>query len=229
MRNASKLARYKMMQNGRNGDYSNNGVHEKTYPGYTTPETMPENRFRDRRGREHYDNGRYAPVRSSYDNGGYPESNRYPLKSERRWEIIENRGGEDYNDDGMKRIRGFSHSGGKMPEHNYEPGAGNVVPFFNADTANEWMENLSNEDGTSGPHWSRDDVKALLAKKGVHEDVMRLWVAMNAEYSDMSAVARKYGVDKPEFYFDMACARWLHDKDAVPDKLAAYYAHVVKH
>lgn len=29
----------------------------------------PEDRFRDRRGRDHYDNGRFAPMRSRYDGG----------------------------------------------------------------------------------------------------------------------------------------------------------------
>ena len=28
-----------------------------------------DNRFRDRTGREHYDNGRFAPMRSEYDGG----------------------------------------------------------------------------------------------------------------------------------------------------------------
>lgn len=31
-----------------------------------------------------------------------------------------------------------------------------------------------------------------------------------------------------EYYVDMAKA-WIDDQDAVPDKAAAYYTHVVKH
>jgi hypothetical protein len=41
-------------------------------------------------------------------------------------------------------------------------------------------------------------------------------------------VARKFGVDRDEFYACMAKA-WLEDADAVPDKAAQYYAHVVRH
>lgn len=38
----------------------------------------PENRFRDRTGREHYDNGRYAPARSRYDGGSMNYYDREP-------------------------------------------------------------------------------------------------------------------------------------------------------
>lgn len=41
----------------------------------------PENRYSDDRGREHYDNGRYAPMRNEYgsqvNNGGYGVENRF--------------------------------------------------------------------------------------------------------------------------------------------------------
>ncbi|MBQ1235439.1 MAG: hypothetical protein IIX72_00530, partial [Oscillospiraceae bacterium] len=32
-------------------------------------ESRIDNRFRDRTGRDHYDNGRFAPMRSEYDGG----------------------------------------------------------------------------------------------------------------------------------------------------------------
>ena len=41
-------------------------------------------------------------------------------------------------------------------------------------------------------------------------------------YSDYCAVAREHGVDTPPFYADMAAA-FLHDDDAVDDKLVAYW------
>ena len=40
-------------------------------------EDQIESRFRDRTGREHYDNGRFAPMRSAYDDGGVEHRN-YP-------------------------------------------------------------------------------------------------------------------------------------------------------
>lgn len=68
-----------------------------------------------------------------------------------------------------------------------------------------------------------------MAQKGVECDPIRLWVAMNAEYSDRSAVNRKHNVNTIDFYLDSAIASWLKDKDAVGDKEAAYYIYVVRH
>ena len=54
------------------------GVGEEDGSGY---HEMVEDRFRDRRGREHYDNGRYAPMDMGYMRMGdehYPDASRYP-------------------------------------------------------------------------------------------------------------------------------------------------------
>lgn len=236
----------------------------------------PEARFRDRDGREHYDNGRFAPMRSAYDDRREPERMGYgmpymgraepgrsydrpsmgygePIRMgddeedyRRKWTITENNGGSpqyrgERNPDGMTRIYGFGGAahyegpwrGDEMAHRSGEakPGhaAGMGVPRLNREMAEEWMGNIHNEDGSQGPHWSMKDVEAVIQQKGLQADPMRLWVAMNAEYSDMVTVARKHGVDKPDFYIDSAIARWLHDKDAVPDKEAAYYMYVVQH
>lgn len=248
-----------------------------------------DNRFRDRTGREHYDNGRFAPMRSEYDGGmvgmygnihtpmsggmrnydhvsgnydrmaptrsnydrpsmGYSEPIRMggdddDHEGRRSWKIIENNGPHMepmYNDDGMRRVMGFagssyvdhsrmdemSHrSGEKMPGH----AAAKGMPRMTREMAEEWMKDLHNEDGTRGPHWTIEQVKDLMQKKGIQCDPVRLWVAMNADYSDNVLINRKYGVDNPEFYMDSAIARWLNDKDAVEDKQAAYYMYVTKH
>jgi hypothetical protein len=46
--------------------------------------------------------------------------------------------------------------------------------------------------------------------------------------SDYGKVAKKYGVDKADFYADLAKA-WLDDKDAVPGKAMIYYDCIVQH
>lgn len=234
----------------------------------------PEARFRDRDGREHYDNGRFAPMRSAYDDRREPERMGYgmpymgraepghsydrpsmgygePIRMgddedeyRRKWTITENSGGSpqyrgERNADGMTRIYGFGGSRVDYPrmdemenrhgEKHSGHASGKAVPPFNREMAEAWMAGLQNEDSSRGPHWSMEEVKAVMQQYGFHGDPMRLWAAMNAEYSDMVAVARKHGVDKPEFYLDSAMARWLNDKDAVEDKLAAYYACIVQH
>lgn len=246
-----------------------------------------DNRFRDRTGREHYDNGRFAPMRSEYDGGmvgmygnihtpmsggmrnydhvsgnydrmaptcsnydrpsmGYSEPIRMGGDDDddyrRKWTITENNAymEPEYNRDGMRRVMGFGgssyvghdrmdemqhRSGEKMPGH----AAAKGMPRMTREMAEEWMENLQNEDGTKGPHWTIEQVKDLMQKKGIQRDPVRLWVAMNADYSDNVLINRKYGVDNPEFYMDSAIAGWLNDKDAVEDKQAAYYMYVTKH
>ena len=235
-------------------------------------ESRIDNRFRDGRGRDHYDNGRFAPMRSEYDGGmqmgygtsypthsgyespsmGYSEPVRmggydYDMGARRSWEIIENRGPHmeprydgDYNRDGMRRVMGFAgssyvdhprmdemthRSGEKMPGH----ASAKSMPVLTREMAEYWMENLQNEDGTKGPHWSLEDVKSIIKQRGLQVDPIRLWVGMNAEYSDNVMINRKYGVDKQEYYLESAIAKWLNDKDAVDDKEAAYFMHVIKH
>lgn len=95
--------------------------------------------------------------------------------------------------------------------------------------ADEWMNGLQNEDGTRGPHWKIEQVKQVMAQKGISMDPVQFFVILNAIYSDYYKVLKKHGVgDKLDVYVDLACA-WLNDKDAVPEKAAAYYEHVVKH
>ena len=52
--------------------------------------------------------------------------------------------------------------------------------------------------------------------------------ALNVMYSDYYGVAAKYGLDRPEFYADLAKA-FLMDKDAggAEEKMAGYYHGVV--
>lgn len=248
-----------------------------------------DSRFRDRTGRDHYDNGRFAPMRNEYDGGmvgmytnmpapisgnmrnyehvsgnydrmtptrsnydrpsmGYVEPVRMGGDDDddyrRKWTITENnacpRMETEYNRDGMRRVMGFAgssyvdhprmdemthRSGEKMPGH----ASTKSMPVLTREMAEYWMENLQNEDGTKGPHWSLEDVKNIIKQRSLQVDPIRLWVAMNAEYSDNVMINRKYGVDKQEYYLESAIAKWLNDKDAVDDKEAAYFMHVVKH
>lgn len=223
-------------------------------------------RFRDRTGREHYDNGRFAPMRSAYEGGSYGNYGTYAGGYEqprmgdddeeeyrRKWTITENRydpgmnSGVEYNDDGMRRIRGFGvMEGGRSTQANYrgpstehemgwrrggaEKGYSNSesYPPFSRQMAESWMSSIKNEDGTTGPHWTIEQVKNLMQQRGVQGDPLKVWVGMNAEYSDMVMTNRRYGIDRPEYYLDAAMARWINDKDAVEDKEAAYYTYVVK-
>lgn len=222
-----------------------------------------DSKFRDRRGREHYDNGRFAP-RSEWEArivgdhyGDYDmESLAYPMESREttRRNMDERKSstsrgnyaaknempkmnrigfytGEEIRSDYGSRLdapvwnEGDKMKGGKMHK-------GRAMSYGGApldeESAEKWMERLKNADGTTGPHWTKEQVKGMMAQKSIDHDLMDIWVAMNMFYSDYCKVAKKLNVSNVNFYLDMALA-FLNDEDAVDDKLAAYYECVVKH
>lgn len=95
--------------------------------------------------------------------------------------------------------------------------------------ADEWMEDLENEDGTTGPHWTMEKAQTIKDQSGVGGSSLEFWVALNATYSDLCRVLKKYNINTIDAYVDFAKALWLEDKDAVGDKLAAYHEYVSRH
>ena len=100
--------------------------------------------------------------------------------------------------------------------------------FTKAD-AKRWTEHMENDDGSKGPHWTLEQATAVANSIGVHVDPWVWFAALNMEYSDGFDVAQKYGLDRPEYYADLAKA-FLFDKDGGgPEaKIAGYYHGVVE-
>ena len=102
---------------------------------------------------------------------------------------------------------------------------------FSREDAMRWAEHMQNADGTVGPHWTMDQTSAVADASGIPHDIPRwAWgVTMNMMYSDYYDVARKFGVNVPEFYAELARA-FLMDKDGPgpEEKLCAYYRCIVK-
>lgn len=182
----------------------------------------PESRFRDRRGREHYDNGRFAPMRNQRD------------------EYNNERGDGDYQYEFgdvnatfprpyllPKQKIGFASEEDMKKEKQFR-GRASTEEGLDERTAHEWSKKMKNADGSTGAHWTKEQVKPYMQNVGYQGDEIEFWIIMNAMYSDYCKIAKKYGVDRPEYYAEIAKA-WLEDKDAVPDKAAAYYECVVKH
>lgn len=218
----------------------------------------PEDRFRDRRGREHYDNGRFAPARNEYEGGEMRRGRRGGARNEGEMrgeyngrERAENRREEwgeddemrgDYwprpyfppygnGEDGMNLI-GFARGaemGGDMEYHDeHHKGYAHGSMKFTPEMAEEWTRSMKNEDGTKGPHWTQEQAKKVMAQRGLVYDPAAFWAILNSLYSDFCGVFKKHGVNNMEFYADLTAA-WLNDKDAVQDKAGAYYTCVVKH
>ena len=213
---------------------------------YKDSYSMPEDKFSDRRGREHYDNGRYAPMRNEYnavDREYVPVMMGYSPYM------------PPYYDQYMQPSNkiGFSLEGEmeKMPHweesqkyksdnrENYHQDKNKVLGFYphkknrssmkmDKDMAERWVSNMENEDGTYGPHWNIEQTKQVMAQRGIECDPVEYWVAINAIYSDYYKVAKELGINNIDFYAKMAKA-FIDDKDTQPDKLALYYEYVVKH
>lgn len=90
--------------------------------------------------------------------------------------------------------------------------------------AEEWVE------GMKSPKWPRmADVKMLAQKAGITDEgaMAEFWAVLNATYSDVCKVAKKYNVDRSDFYADLAKALFLEDEDAMPGKPMLYYEYLV--
>lgn len=101
--------------------------------------------------------------------------------------------------------------------------------MFTEDDARRWTEHMENDDGSMGAHWTLEQTTAVANSIGVHVDPWIWFAALNMEYSDNFEVAQKYGLDRPEYYADLAKA-FLFDKDGGgPEaKIAGYYHGIVE-
>lgn len=128
------------------------------------------------------------------------------------------------------KMCGESHTDSYSHSENYED---NKPVEMTAEMYKHWADNLENSDGTYGAHWTKEQTTSIAKNMGVkfdHINEWAFWIAMNAMYADYYYTAKKYGVDKPEFYADMAKS-FLFDEDAsgTPmEKLSAYYHYIVK-
>lgn len=123
------------------------------------------------------------------------------------------------------------HYGGMRHMEDYRGGGGKVQPLTR-EKAEEWVRSMQNEDDNreEGECWTLDEVKDLARKMGMPAEGKKLiefYAAINAMYSDYYKVAEKYGLVEDEFFAELAKA-FINDKDAVKDKVAAYYQYIVE-
>lgn len=227
----------------------------RTYMGYGTEnrngsyDRGGETGGRATRGTLTWDNTRGAEsaYRGGYGGMNYPRADMGEVESRRRRdsrgrfrsEMDGGSGGEmhypgsvppiyeEYNE---PRQIGFSAHGGAERNnlHMIRGGASHDDLELDEDMAYEWMENLQNEDGTKGPHWTKEQTTQVMKQKNLNLDPLEFWVAINAVYSDYFGVAKKMNVNNIDFYTHMAKA-FIEDKDSQPNRLARYYEYVTKH
>lgn len=114
--------------------------------------------------------------------------------------------------------------GGEEPAHEGTKTAG----FTEAD-AKRWTEHMENSDGSKGPHWTLEQATAVANSIGVHVDPWIWFATLNMEYSDNFDVAQKYGLNRPEYYADLAKAFLFDEDGGGPEaKIAGYYHGIVE-
>lgn len=84
--------------------------------------------------------------------------------------------------------------------------------------AREWVDEMKNEDGTIGGHWTIDATEANNPK---HHNKWDWYATLNMMYSDY--YNPKFNTDD---YIHLA-HQFLSDKDAPDDKLLEYYFHII--
>lgn len=196
-------------------------------------DNMESRRRRDSRGRFRSEmgdmNGGYSNQGGDARMGGYP-NRPFPVY-ERGGQM--NQIGFYAGDEVQTNYRmNATHQTGDEMEHRSSPKMGggyssDMSMPMTREIAEEWTKGMKNEDGTKGPHWKMEQVKQLMAQKGIQCDPWEFFVILNAMYSDYCAVLKKHGVNTIDLYVDLACA-WLNDSDAMPDKASRYYEYVVK-
>lgn len=231
-----------------NHDYTGMNYGRSNYPEQEWETTNSnygdtEARFRDRRGREHYDNGRFAPRNAMEKEGARSRQFRSDDAGRSEYPPFVP---PVYRGTAMNRI-GFAAEPNREMESNYPMNANyprmeetgyrtsemsmgrakGGEMMLTEEMAHEWMEGLHNEDGTKGPHWTMDQVKQVMSQRGIKGDVMEYWVILNSLYSDYCGVLKKHGANNMDVYTDLAKA-WIDDKDAMEGKAARYFQYIVK-
>ena len=99
---------------------------------------------------------------------------------------------------------------------------GRVHREFTEEDAQEWVAHMD-----PPARWTMDQTTAVMNQRGYHHRPCEFWAVMNMLVSDYGAVAAKHGVDRPEFWADMANA-FIRDPDAVPDKVGKYWRDIAR-
>ena len=95
-------------------------------------------------------------------------------------------------------------------------------PHFDADIAINAVANMENVDGTTGQHWTFEEVEKEAQKRNVDHPA-DLYYAINMLYSDLANVLGK----DPEKYIAVAKALYWDDPDMPEGKLFKQYVATI--
>lgn len=145
------------------------------------------------------------------------------------FESAENEGGREMRQYGRRYDPTQMHYGEQMEQQTREGHtSGREDERLTKEEAEKWVNGMKSDDGKTGGRWSYQEIKQYASNFGIGPDeVVDFFAVMNALATDYGKVAKRYGVDKVDFWADMAKA-FMHDKDAVPDKVRVYFECIAK-
>ena len=95
-------------------------------------------------------------------------------------------------------------------------------PHFDTDIAIKAVKNMENVDGTTGQHWTFEEVEKEASKRNIDHPA-DLYYAINMWYSDLANVLGK----DPEKYIAVAKALYWDDPDMPEGKLFKQYVATI--
>lgn len=120
-----------------------------------------------------------------------------------------------------QRKRDEPHRMGFQQNHEHKP--------FDKETAMQWVDSMEDKNGVKGGAYTWHQAQQYGRNMGItgEERLIEFYAAMNAMQSDFWPAAKRFGVDKPEFYAALAKC-FIEDPDAVEDKTWMYYECIVQ-
>lgn len=165
----------------------------------------------------------YGMPKGDYRRGGMP-----PMRDYDDYDMRGDMRGRDYADYEMHDMRGRDYADYGMDYGMRDYGEMEYGKMSHKDIEN-WKRHMKNKDGTMGEHFKKDQVHQASRQIGVNPEEYGnehiFGLVMNMMYSDYCAVAKKFGLDRPDFYAELAKA-FLNDKDfggEPEEKVFLYY------
>ena len=149
------------------------------------------------------------------DYGMYRRGSMPPMRDYDDYDMRGDMRGRDYADYEMHDMRGRDYGDYGMDYGMRDYGEMEYGKMSHKDIEN-WKRHLKNKDGTMGEHFKKEQVAQSARQIGVNPEEFGgehvFGLVMNMMYSDYCAVAKKFGLDRPDFYAELAKA-FLQDKD----------------
>lgn len=182
--------------------------------------------LRDQQGDEAEDGGqreRRKGHEREYSYRPMPTVRRRRMDTEPDWDTGMSRAESPVQMDGVRGHDGKVVQAGGTFWMNEPEGQGVRPMDENAATA--WVKKMRNADGSTGEHFTRAQAEQQRQAICPQCGTWAYYAAINMMYSDYCEVAKKMGLDRPDFYAHMAKA-FLEDGDAGKNKIEKYKRYI---